>query len=135
MVLCLLRSLLRGTKLTSEDPFAFLLFFILAAWSLDVRAGTQEAIWDHEIMRWVWKNSKTEAARVPDTVKLLTSPVLSNSRLYKCERKINFYLKAPWWTLVICSLTDTHPMIRGHKKHYLTGKLHMKKLCQIYCFT
>ena len=32
-------------------------------------------------------------------------------------------------------LTDTHPMIRGHKKPDLKEKLHMKELCWIYRLT
>lgn len=101
-----------------------------------MRAGAQEDIRDREMgveeewdrrSLWPWF---CETSDHPHHLLILDFMNVREKSISILSPPVDFSYMQP--DLI---LTDTHPMIRGHKKHDWEEKLHMKELCWIYCLT
>lgn len=101
-----------------------------------MRAGAQEAVQDCETgMEGEWDSRSLwpwycETPDHPHHLLILDFMNVREKSISILSPPVDFSYMQP--DLI---LTDTHPMIRGHKKHDWKEKLHMKELCWIYCFT
>lgn len=123
IILCLLKSVLKGTDLSQQKT---ILPFCPSSY---LRPGV-----------WMWEGELKEPSGIMRfwVIKLLIFPALPNSRCHEYERKsisIKTLILHFWCVKPNLILIDIHPMRISYKKTLFKEKLHIKKLCQIYCFT